>query len=120
MSNPQRKAILHPMYPEKVFEIQSDLCRAMGSPVRMEILNLLRNGPITVNQIASATNHPQATISRNLTILRNVDIVATQREGTNVLYHIANPKLMEVCDLMREVLIEQTNELSALIAGDKE
>lgn len=100
---------------EKVFEIQANLCRAMGSPLRMKILQVLRDGPLKVNDIASATNQPQATISRNLKILRNADIVVTQREGNNVLYHVANPKLMRVCDLMNEVLIEQANELSRLM-----
>jgi ArsR family transcriptional regulator len=100
---------------EKVFEIQANLCRAMGSPLRMKILHVLRDGPLKVNDIASAIHQPQATISRNLKILRNADIVATQREGNNVLYHVANPKLMRVCDLMQEVLMEQVNELSRLM-----
>lgn len=87
----------------------------MGSPLRMKILHVLRDGPLKVNDIASAIHQPQATISRNLKILRNADIVATQREGNNVLYHVANPKLMRVCDLMQEVLMEQVNELSRLM-----
>jgi len=103
------------MNQEKVFETQAELCRAMANPLRMEILNLLRNGALKVNDIALATNHSQAAISRNLTVLRNADIVASRREGNNIFYHIANPKLMNACDLMREVLIEQANELSKLM-----
>ncbi|HUH96357.1 MAG TPA: metalloregulator ArsR/SmtB family transcription factor [Anaerolineales bacterium] len=108
------------MSQEKAFEIQAELCRAMGSPLRMRILDLLRHGSLKVNEIASATNQPQATISRNLKIMRNADIVATHREGSSVLYYIANPKLMSVCDLMRQVLVEQANELSRLIESREE
>ena len=71
---------------EKIFEIQAELCRAMGNPLRMEIVHLLRSGPMNVNDIASAVDQHQATVSRNLTILRNAGIVVTQRDGNNIMY----------------------------------
>lgn len=95
------------MSKEKIFEIQAELCRAMGNPLRMEIMLLLRDKPMSVSDIASATNQPQGTISRNLGALRNAGVVLTHRRGNQVLYQVANPKLMNVCDLMREVLEEQ-------------
>ena len=105
---------------EKIFEIQAELCRAMGNPLRMEIVHLLRDGPLNVNDIATAVEQHQATVSRNLTILRNAGIVVTQREGNNNLYQVANPKLVDVCNLMREVLIEQIGERSKLLDLDEE
>ncbi len=100
---------------QKIFEIQAELCRAMGNPLRMEIMHLLRNRPMSINDIASATQQHQVTISRHLAILRNAGIVVTRRERTNILNQVANPKIMEVCDLMREVLIEQITERSKLM-----
>ena len=105
---------------EKIFEIQAELCRAMGNPLRMEIVHLLRNGPLNVNDITSAVGQHQATVSRNLTILRNAGIVLTQRDGNNILYHVANPKLVHVCSLMREVLTEQIGERSKLLDSNVE
>ena len=105
---------------EKIFEIQAQLCRAMGNPLRMEIVHLLRGGPLNVNDIASSVEQHQATVSRNLTVLRNAGIVATQRDGHNVLYQVANPKLVEVCDLMRDVLLEQIDERSKILGLDEE
>jgi DNA-binding transcriptional ArsR family regulator len=105
------------MSSQTIFEIQADLCRAMGNPLRMEIMHLLREGPMSVNDIASATHTHQATISRNLTTLRNVGIVLARRDGANVLYQVANPKIMNACDMMREVLCEQIGERSKLMDG---
>jgi len=105
---------------EKIFEFQAELCRAMGNPLRMEIMHLLRDGPLNVGDIAIATHTHQSTISRNLTILRNVGVVVTQRDGNSILYRVANPKLMNVCDLMREVLIEQIGERSKLMGSQEE
>ncbi len=70
-------------------------------------MDLLRDGPLSVSDIASATSHPATAISQNLAVLRNAGIVVAQRERNNILYHIANPKMMRVCDLLREVLKEQ-------------
>jgi DNA-binding transcriptional ArsR family regulator len=100
---------------QTIFEIQAELCRAMGTPLRIELMHLLRDGPLSVNDIASAANNSQTTISRNLTTLRNAGIVDAHREGTRIFYHIANPKLMSVCDLMREVLTEQFGKDSKLM-----
>ncbi len=62
---------------------------------------------MSVNDIASATHQPQGTISRNLGILRNASVVVTHYNGNNRFYQVANPKLMSVCDLMREALEKQ-------------
>jgi len=105
---------------EKIFEIQAELCRAMGNPLRMEIVHLLRSGPLNVNDIASGVEQHQATVSRNLTVLRNAGIVVTERDGNNVVYQIANPKLVDVCDLMRQVLMEQIDQRSKLLDLNEE
>ena len=108
------------MNPKSIFEIQSGLCRAMVSPLRMEIMHLLRNGPLNVGDLASAASTPPTTVSRNLAILRNAGAVITRRDGNTILYNVANPKLMSVCDLMRQVLIEQIDEQTKLIESDEE
>jgi ArsR family transcriptional regulator len=100
---------------QTIFEIQAELCRAMGHPLRIEIMHLLRGGPMNVNDIASATHTHQATISRNLATLRNAGIVTTRRDGINIIYQVANPKIMSVCDMMREVLSEQIGERSKIL-----
>jgi DNA-binding transcriptional ArsR family regulator len=100
---------------QTIFEIQAELCRAMGNPLRMKIMHLLRDRPMNVNDIASITHTHQATASRNLTVLRNAGIVMAHREGTNIIYQVANPKIMSVCDMMRDVLTEQIGERSKLM-----
>ncbi len=93
-----------------IFVVQAELCRAMGSPLRMKIVHLLRENPMNVNEIAYAMKVPQASISRNLAILRNTGVLTVRREGTNAIYQVANPKILSVCDMMREVLSEQLEE----------
>ncbi len=97
-----------------LFQRHADLCQTLASPVRLEILNLLRDGEQRVSELADQTGLSQANVSQHLAILRHMGIVATRREGTNIHYRIANPKIIQACDLIREVLVEQSSEHAEL------
>jgi DNA-binding transcriptional ArsR family regulator len=100
---------------QESYEIQAELGRAIGNPLRMEIMDLLRDGQLSVRDIASATSHPVTAISQSLAVLRSAGIVIARRDGNNILYHIANPKITSVCDLLREVLCEQIGERAKIM-----
>lgn len=106
--------------PQSIFAIQADLCRAMGSALSQEIVHWLRGGPMSVNDIAGVIEVPPPTISRHLTVLHNAGIVIGQRKGDKVFYRIANPKIIQVCDLMREVLTEQIRLQMVMFTHEKE
>jgi DNA-binding transcriptional ArsR family regulator len=101
--------------PTTIYESQADLCRCMSSATRIEIVHVLRDGPQRVGEIARITGHPQATISRSLAVLRNGGIVIAHRHGQDVIYQMANLKIVSICDLMREVLIEEASRRSKLV-----
>ncbi len=88
----------------------AELCQTLASPVRLDILNLLREGERRVNELAEQTGLNQANVSQHLAVLRNKGIVTTRREGTTVYYRVANPKIIRACDLIRQVLAEQADE----------
>jgi DNA-binding transcriptional ArsR family regulator len=90
-----------------IFELQAELCRAMGHAIRLEIVHLLSEGPKHVSELAQAMGRPQAMISQHLARLRNAGVVIGQRQGPEVYYQIVNPKIVSVCELMRQVLAEQ-------------
>lgn len=100
---------------QTIYEIQADLCRTMSSAPRLEIVHLLRDGPKRVSEIVEITGYPQGTISRHLAVLRNGGVLKATRQGKDIFYQIANPKIVNICDLMREVLAEETSQRSRLI-----
>jgi predicted transcriptional regulator len=87
----------------------------MSSAIRIEIVHCLREGPQRVNEIARLTGHPQAIISRNLGVLRNGGIVTSKHHAQEVIYQIANPKIVSICNLMREVLTEEASRRVKLV-----
>ncbi|MCZ7359263.1 MAG: metalloregulator ArsR/SmtB family transcription factor [Candidatus Methanoperedens sp.] len=95
---------------KRIYEMHAEICKVFTNPKRLEIINLLRDGEKTVNELTELAGVPQANVSQHLTVLRQNNVVTTRREGANIYYKIANPKILQACDLMREVLLEQIKE----------
>lgn len=95
---------------KKIFEMHAEICKVFTNPKRLEIISLLRDGEKTVNELTELAGVPQANVSQHLTILRQNNVVTTRRNGANIYYKIANPKILQACDLMREVLLEKLAE----------
>lgn len=100
-----------------IFQRHAELCQTLASPVRLKILSHLRDGETRVTELAKAMDLNQANVSQHLAVLRNKSIVVTRREGTNIYYRIANPKIIRACDLIREVLVEQATEQAELVGA---
>jgi len=100
---------------QSIFDLQAALCQAMGNSSRLRIVHALRQGPQRVGDLAHETELTSSKVSQHLAILRARGVVVAQRQGGEVLYRIANPKIARVCDLMREVLADQASERSELL-----
>ena len=108
------KEMASPSAENRLYELHAELCKTLSSPVRLRLLNRLRDGENTVSELVSATGLRQANLSQHLTVLRQRGIVAVRKEGVNAHYRVANVKIIRACDLIREVLIEQLTEAQEL------
>jgi DNA-binding transcriptional ArsR family regulator len=106
--------------PDSIFELQAELCQKMGNASRLRIVHSLRAGPKRVSDIVQATGLTQAKVSQHLALLRASGIVVAQRHGRDMIYRIVDPKIGRVCDLMREVLLQQSVERSKLFRALQE
>ncbi len=98
-----------------LFELQSEVCKTLASPKRLEIINALKDGQKTVGELVVILGVPKANVSQHLAVMRHKGILNSRRDGVNIYYRIANPKVVQACVLMREVLTEQMQEKSRLI-----
>ncbi len=102
---------------KRIYELHADVCKTLANAKRLEILNALRNKDMTVNELAERVGALKANISQHLAVMRQKKILATRRDGVNIYYRIANPKVIQACDIMREVLLEQLKKSEKLIKG---
>ena len=99
---------------KKIYKLHAELCKTLANPTRLQILSLLRDGEKSVGELTALTGIRQATISQHLAVLRQRRVVSTRKDGVNTFYKIANPKIVEACDIIREVLFEQLTEIEEL------
>ncbi|RMG68687.1 MAG: ArsR family transcriptional regulator [Nitrospirae bacterium] len=101
---------------KRIFELQAEVCKTLTNPKRLEIIHVLKEGEKTVTELVNILGIPKANVSQHLSILKNRGILKSRREGVNIYYSIANPKVIQACALMREVLTEQMKEQGLLLA----
>ena len=86
--------------------MQADMCQILANPKRLQILNLLKWGELSVGALVQAMGVAKANLSQHLSLMRQRGILATRREGTTIYYRLAIPPITEACEIMREVLLE--------------
>jgi len=90
-----------------LYSLHADMCKTFSSSTRLEILEALRDGPLSVSELVKRTGASQANVSQHLSVMKGKGVVKSHRNSVNVYYEIANPKLLRAFDIIREVLREK-------------
>jgi DNA-binding transcriptional ArsR family regulator len=94
--------------------------QALAHPVRLQILELLRDEGAYVMHLTRALNRRQAYLSQHLAVLREAGLVVGERRGMTVVYRVSDPRLFSLLDAVREMtptLGEGTGESTRFWAG---
>jgi ArsR family transcriptional regulator len=102
---------------DQAYVLHASVCQTLANPTRLKILNALRDQEIPVAELARRTGTSMPNLSQHLAILRQRRVVVTRRQGVTIHYRIANPKILQAFDIMREVLFEQLSEGRRLVAA---
>lgn len=97
---------------QRIREMESEVLRALGHPVRLAILELLRDGERCVCEIEPELGLRQPNISQHLAALRAARLVATRREGARVMYRVVDPGIFQVLDLLPGIVRRRGSVMS--------
>ena len=92
---------------KEIYRLHAEMCKVFSNPIRLEILNLLRNKKMSVTELIEKTKLTQANISQHLSIMKSKGIVVSERNGKNIYYKLSNHKIIKAFDIIREVLVER-------------
>jgi ArsR family transcriptional regulator, virulence genes transcriptional regulator len=109
-SDKQVTEMTKPTFDMTIFEMQAEISKTIAHPLRIAIIHSLRDGEKTVNELTEKLGASQSNISQHLAIMRQRQIVKTRKVGSTVFYRVANHKISQACDMVREVLIEQLSQ----------
>ena len=89
------------------------LFKVLADPTRLALLRRLADGPATVSELAEALgNPPQSRISNHLACLRWCELVTSEKAGRNVIYRLADPRVLALVDLACEVAAPHAEPLA--------
>jgi DNA-binding transcriptional ArsR family regulator len=98
---------------EDLYQSESELCRILTHPVRLRILDELREGEKAAGELCPGLDTTKANISAHLALLRKAGAVAVRRDGQRLYYSVSYPRIFEAFDIMRGVLLTILSEQGA-------
>ncbi len=98
------------------FENGARVAHALAHPLRLSILEMLRDEGAYVMHLTTMLGRPQSNISQHLAILRDAGLVADAREGMTVVYRVRDPRIFDVVDQMK-ALASESNQCRCRGAG---
>ena len=104
---------------DQIYAYHAEMCQVFSHPKRLEVINVLREGEMTVSELSQQLGMAPANLSQHLSMMKERHILLSRKEGNMVYYRIANPKLLQCFDMMREMLFEQIRQDAALIPNKK-
>jgi len=82
---------------------KAEFFKALSNPVRIRILELLRDGDKYVHELQEHMGIDSAVVSQQLAVLRNKNIVAGMKEGTKVMYSVKDPLIFDMLDIAKRI-----------------
>lgn len=104
----------HPL-PEPLIELIAQRFRVLGEPMRIKLLDRLRDGDATVGELQDALGASQQNVSKHLGILHAAGMVTRTKQGNRVCYSVSDPSVFELCDQVCGGVRRQLHELEAIL-----
>ena len=106
--------VTHPL-PEPLIELVARRFRVLGEPMRIKLLDRLREGAATVSELQDALGATQQNVSKHLGILHDAGIVSRTKHGNHTRYAISDPDVFDLCDQVCGSLRRQIGELETIL-----
>ena len=103
--------------PNPIYVLKAEFFRVLGHPVRVRILELLRERERSVGDLQAALGLDSSGTSQHLGALRKQALVASRREGTSVYYRVKDTRTFQLLEVARQILTSNLSESQALLDG---
>ena len=101
----ERKKLLR-----KILEMQCDICKALGHPQRLAIVDRLNSGETAAADLISGLGISKANLSKHMGLLARGGIVESRREGRQIFYRLTDPEIHRACAIMRSILYRRLKQ----------
>jgi DNA-binding transcriptional ArsR family regulator len=106
--------IPHPL-PDDLAELVAQRFRVIGEPMRIKLLDQLRDGERSVGELVEILAATQQNVSKHLGVLHQAGIVGRRKDGNRVIYAIADDSVFALCETVCGGLARQVAEIAQLL-----
>ncbi|MHB0980138.1 MAG: ArsR/SmtB family transcription factor [Thermoleophilia bacterium] len=103
--------------PQPIHELKAGFFRALGHPLRVRIVEVLREGDRSAGELRALLDIDSSSASQHLAALRRHGIVEGVKEGTSVRYSVRDPLVFELFEVARQILSANLTETMARLEG---
>ena len=109
-------ALPHPI-PDDLAELIARRFRLLAEPTRIKLLDRLRDGEATVNQLSEELGASQQNVSKHLAVLADAGIVGRRKDGNRVYHRIVDDSVLAICEEVCGGVQRQLAELQHIQEG---
>lgn len=110
-----KKTTPHIELTEPLVGLVAERFRVLGEPMRIRLLNELRDHDASVGELREAIDASQQNVSKHLAILHQAGMVERSKEGNQTRYKIADPSVFELCELVCGGVRQRVDTLDSIL-----
>lgn len=101
--------------PQPIHKIKADFFRTLGHPARVRVLELLKDGELTVGELQAELEIDSSGASQHLGAMRRQGLLESRREGTSVFYRVRDPRIFQLLETAKQLIGSYLEETQALL-----
>ena len=102
---------------QKLYKLKADVIAAAGHPIRLAVIDFLKDGEQCVCDIAEHIGAKRSNVSRHLGVLLKAGVVSQRKDGLKMMYALRTPCVLNFMKCVEGVLRENAKEASKVLAG---
>ncbi|MBN1942878.1 MAG: winged helix-turn-helix transcriptional regulator [Phycisphaerae bacterium] len=99
----------------RLCEMKAEIFAAAGHPIRLAIIEFLRDGPKCVCEIAQYVGAEQSNVSRHLGVMLQAGLVTHEKQGLKMIYSLKTPCILGFLECVTNMLRQQAEETQAVL-----
>ena len=100
-----------------LFERQAEIAKAVGHPLRVAVIDFLRDGEKCVCDIAEQIGSERSNVSRHLSVMVRAGVLTCRKDGLKVFYNLRTPCIAEFLSCVTRVVKQQAKDSEKLLAS---
>jgi ArsR family transcriptional regulator len=100
---------------KKLYEMKAEVIQAAGHPIRLAIIDFLKDGERCVCDIATHVGAKRSNVSRHLSVMLQAGIVDCRKDGLRMIYSLKTPCILNFLSCVTDVLRDQVKAQTAVL-----